>query len=124
MTYEDVELAKLLYEDLLRKQRVSVLNLYIKCHKLTTESKRKFTKKYKLDLVSTHIQLSATIGSVSTDKDTSGSESRVGSSEASVCSAEVGGDTSYDDNIPCTKLVSNSWSDSDGDVLLSVLRQT
>ena len=127
ISYEDVELAKLLYEDLLRKHRVSVLNLYIESHKLTTASKKKINekKKPKLDLVSIHIQLSAAIGSVSTGKDTSGSESRVSSSEASEdCDLqEVGSDTSSDDNTPLAKLVSNSWSDSDSDVPLSVLRQ-
>ena len=33
-------------------------------------------------------------------------------------------DTSYDDSIPLAKLVSNGWSDCDGDAPLSVLRQT
>ena len=41
MTYEDVDWGKLLFEDFLvpTKQRVSVLNLYIESHKLTTEKK-------------------------------------------------------------------------------------
>ena len=75
--------------------------------------------------MSIHIQLSAAIGSVSTGKDTSGSESRVSSSEASedCVLQEVGSDTSSDDDTPLAKLVSNSWSDSDSDVPLSVLRQ-
>ena len=74
--------------------------------------------------MSAHIQLSAAKGSVSTGKDTTGSESKVSSSEASEdCDLqEVGSDTSDDDNIPLVKLVSNSWSDSDSDVPLSVLR--
>ena len=65
LTYENVEWGKLLYEDLVRKQRVSVLNLYIESYKLTTEKKENKTKqqqqqqekKNKLDLVPAHIQL-------------------------------------------------------------------
>ena len=75
-------------------------------------------------MVSTHIQLSAAIGSVSTGKDTSGFESRVSSSEASedCVLQESGSDTSYDDNIPLAKLVSSSWSDTDSDVRRVPLR--
>ena len=39
LSYEDVEWEKLLREDLLKKQRVSVLNLYIGHHNLTSEKK-------------------------------------------------------------------------------------
>ena len=39
LSYEDVEWEKLLCEDLLKKQRVSVLNLYIGHHNLTSEKK-------------------------------------------------------------------------------------
>ena len=56
---EDVEWEKLLCEDLLRTKRVSVLNLYIERHNLTTE--KKLAKKSKLDLVSAHIQSSAAL---------------------------------------------------------------
>ena len=41
-------------------------------------------------------------------------------SKRRLCSAEVGSDTSEDDNIPLAKLAFNSWSDSDGDVPFSV----
>ena len=80
----------------------------------------------KLHLVSAHISLSAAMGSLSTGKDTSGSESSVSSSKAREdwVLQEVGSDTSDDDNIHLAKLASNNWSDSDGDVPLSVLRQT
>ena len=57
LSYEDVEWEKLLCEDLLKKQRVSVLNLYIGHHNLTSE--KKLSKKDKLNVVSAHIQLSA-----------------------------------------------------------------
>ena len=86
--------------------------------------KKTKNKKNKHDLVSPHIQLSAAIDSVSTGKDTSGSESSVSSSEAreDCVLQEAGSDTSDDDSIPLEKLASNSWCDSDSDVLLSVLR--
>ena len=92
---------------MLRKQRVSVLNLYIERHNLTTG--KRFTKKNKLDLVSAHIQLSAAM--VFTCKDKSGSESSVSSSEATEESEAcedcvllaVGSGTSDDDNIPPCK---------------------
>ena len=65
----------------------------------------------KNDFVSAHIQLSAAIDSVSTGKDTSGSKSRVSSSEANEDRVlqEAGSDTSDDDNIPLAKLASSSW---------------
>ena len=110
MTCEDVEWGKLLCEDLLRKQRV----LYIERHNLTTGKK--------LDLVSAHIQLSAGIDSVSTGKDTSTPESSASSSEANCVLQEVGSDTTDDENIPLAKVASNSWSDSDNDVTLSIFR--
>ena len=94
LTYEDVQWGKLLCEDLLRKQSVSVLNLFIERHKLTTE--KKLTKnKDKQANKQAHIQLSAATDSVSTGKDTSGSESSVSSSEASedCVLQEVGSDT-------------------------------
>ena len=37
--YEDVDWEKLMSEGLLRKQKVSILNLYIEHHSLTTEKK-------------------------------------------------------------------------------------
>ena len=76
--------------------------------------------------MSAHLQLSAAIDSVSTGKDTSGSESSVSSSEASedCVLQEFGSDTSDDDNTPLAKVASKSWSDSDSDVSLSVLCST
>ena len=71
LAYEDVEWEKLLCEDLLKKQRVSILNLYIEHHNLTKE---KLTKRNKLDLVSAHIKLSA-LASVSIAKDSNCSTS-------------------------------------------------
>ena len=128
LSYEDVEWEKLLCEDLLKKQRVSVLNLYIGHHNLTSE--KKLSKKDKLNVVSAHIQLSAAIQSVSTRKDTSGSEAN-SSSEASEESSEdyvvqeFGSDSSEDDednNIPLAKLASNNCDHSDSDnVPLSAL---
>ena len=67
--YDDLDWEKLMSEGLLRKQKVSILNLYIERHSLTTE--KKLAKKRKLDLVSAHIQnLSAALGSVSSINDT------------------------------------------------------
>ena len=85
LSYEDVEWEKLLREDTLKRQRVSVLSLYIGHHNLTSE--KKLSKKDKLNLVSAHIQLSAAMQSVSTRKDASGSEAN-SSSEASEESSE------------------------------------
>ena len=85
LSYEDVEWEKLLREDTLKRQRVSVLSLYIGHHNLTSE--KKLSKKDKLNLVSAHIQLSAAMQSVSTRKDASGSEAN-SSSEASEESGE------------------------------------
>lgn len=70
--------------------------------------------------------------SVATGEDRSCSESSVSSLEPSEQSEasegcvlqEVGCDTSTGGNIPLAKLASNSWSDSDSDVPLSILRQT
>ena len=124
MTYEDDEWGNSsLIKDLLRKQRVSVLNLYIECHNPTIEKKLTKKKRNKLDLVSANIQLSGAIDSVSTGKDTSGSKSSASSSGASedCVLQEVGSDTSDDDNISLPKLASSSCSDSDSDVSLSVL---
>ena len=59
LSYEDVEWEKLLCEDLLKKQRISVLNLYIGHHNLTSE--KKLSKKDNLNVMSAHIQLSAAI---------------------------------------------------------------
>ena len=131
--YEDVDWEKLMSEGLLRKQKVSILNLYIERHSLTTE--KKLPKKKKLDLVSAHIQLSAALGSVSTIKDTSTtdcqsnatssetSQEQDASSESDHCVLhEVGTDTSEEGNIPLAHLhTCNSSSDSDSDVPLSKL---
>ena len=131
MAYEDVEWEKLFREDLLRKKRVSVLNLYIAHHNLTTE--KKLTKTSKLDLVSAHIQVSAALGTVSTINDTSDPKSSVTSSAPSDDSQtsedcvlqEVGSDSTDEDDIPLAKLASiNSSSDSDSNVPLSKLRNT
>lgn len=126
LAYEDVEWEKLLCEDLLKKQRVSILNLYIEHHNLTKE---KLTKRNKLDLVSAHIKLSA-LASVSTAKDSNCSTSETSDdlestkdSESEDCVLqEVGSDTSHEDNIPLSKLATNNLSDSDSDVPLSILR--
>ena len=125
--YEDVDWEKLVSEGLLRKQKVSILNLYIEHHSLTTE--KKLPQKKKLDLVSAHIQLSAALGgtTASTIKDTTDCQSNATSSETSEGQAassesddcvlhEVGSDTctSEEDNIPLAHLYTcNSWSDSD-----------
>lgn len=129
LAYEDVEWEKLLCEDVLKKQRVSILNLYIEHHNLTKE---KLTKKNKLDLVSAHIKLSA-LGSVSTDKDSNCSGTSETSDDVEHATEnsesddfvlqEVGSDTSDEDNIPLSKLATNNLSDSDSDVPLSILRQ-
>ena len=60
MVYGDVEWVKLFREDLLRKQKVSVLTFYIQDHDLINE--KQLNKKSKLHLVS------AALGSVTTDQ--------------------------------------------------------
>ena len=70
--------------------------------------------------MSAHIHLSAATESVSTGKDTSGSESSVSGSEANedCVLQEAGSDISDDDNTPLAKLVSSSSrSDNDSSVL-------
>ena len=104
---------KLLCEDL----------LYIERYKLTTENKLK--KKNKLDLVSAHIQLAEATGSISTGKDTSGSELSVSSSEGSEESEareycvlqEVWSDTYDNDNIP-----SQNWPPTVGVTVIAMYR--
>ena len=51
--YEDVDWEKLMSEGLLRKQKVSILNLYIEHHNLTTEKKLPPKKEARLS-VSSH----------------------------------------------------------------------
>ena len=128
LSYEDVECEKLLCEDLLKKQRVSVLNLYIGHHNLTSE--KKLSKKNNLNVMSAHIQLSAAIQSVSTRKDASGSEANSSSKQVkrivrTVLCRNLGVNPSEDDeddSIPLAKLASNNWNDSDSDnVPLSAL---
>ena len=81
--------------------------------------------------MSAHIQLSATLGNVSTIKDTTDCQSNATSSETNedldtsensesddCVLQEVGSqDTSDEDNIPLEKRTSNSWSNSDFHVL-------
>ena len=123
LSYRDVEWEKLVHGDLLKKQRVWHL-------------KRNYSKKGKLNLVTAHIQLSATIQSVCTTKDVSSfganssSEAREESSLHYVAQ-KVGSDSSENDEWKWwwwrwgqyifAKLASNSWNDSDIIVPLSVL---
>ena len=123
LSYRDVEWEKLVHGDLLKKQRVWHL-------------KRNYSKKGKLNLVTAHIQLSATIQSVCTTKDASSfganssSEAREENSLHYVVQ-KVGSDSSENDEWKWwwwrwgqyifAKLASNSWNDSDIIVPLSVL---
>ena len=101
--YEDVRSRKFYCEDVLKKKMVSVLYLFF-TFRQPKRNRRK--KKKKLDLVSTHISLSAAIGRVSTSKDTAGCESSaVSSSESSeaweaskYCVLEEAGSDTSDNN--------------------------
>ena len=135
MVYEDFEWPKLLRENLLKKQRVSILDLYINHHNLSRETNLR--KKNKLDLVTAHIQMSLALTNVHVSNISNGHTSSTESesstqSESSTDSEkcedfvlnEVGSDSSYDD-VPLSSLVFNSKnaeSDSESDLPLSVLR--
>ena len=62
MVFKDFDWPKLLRENLLKKQRVSILDLYINHHNLSRETNLR--KKNKLDLVTAHIQMSLALTNV------------------------------------------------------------
>ena len=135
LVYEDFEWPKLLRENLLKRQRVSIFDLYINHHNLSRETNLR--KKNKLDLVTAHIQMSLALTNVHVSNISNGHTSSTESesstqSESSTDSEkcedfvlnEVGSDSSYDD-VPLSSLVFNSKnaeSDSESDLPLSVLR--
>ena len=114
-------MGKLLCEDLLRKQRVSV-------YRRSQSDNRKEINKQTTSLTWAWRQLTFNYQQPYSVYPMAKTQvpplNRVSAAQkqAKTVLQEVGSDTCNDDNIPLAKVASNSWSDSDSDVSLSVLR--
>ena len=130
LVYEDFDWLQLARDDILKRQRASVLDLNVNRHNL---SKKKLSKSQKVAVVTAHIQMCATLNLGEKDRNKeSEAESATtitdSNSDEDLVLEEIGRSSSEEDNLPLSVLVSQSRAcrgtdgESDSDVPLSTLQ--